>query len=40
MSCEISENAASMDLDMDGLAANNNDESGIPGDQPQEEATI
>lgn len=37
MSCEISENAASVDLNMDGLAADNNDESGIQGDQPQQE---
>ena len=38
MSCEISENAASMDLNMDGLAADEHDESGIQGDQPQQEA--
>lgn len=36
MSCEISEQAAGTDLDMDGLACDNNDQSGIPGDQPQE----
>ena len=36
MSYEISEQAAGTDLNMDGLAANDNDQSGIPGDQPQE----
>ena len=36
MSCELSEVAAGMDLNMDGLTANNDDQSGIPGDQPAE----
>ena len=39
MSYEISEQAAGTDLNMDGLAANDNDQSGIPGEQPQEVST-
>lgn len=35
MSCDITETAAGMDLNMDGLAGNNEDQSGIPGEQPQ-----
>lgn len=35
MSCEISEVASGMDLNMDGLTANNLDQSGVQGDQPQ-----
>lgn len=36
MACEIGENALSLDTDMDGQAFENLDQSGIPGDQPQE----
>lgn len=35
MSCEITEVAAGMDLNMDGLTANNNDQSGIHGEQQE-----
>lgn len=36
MACEIGENALSLDTDMDGNAFENLDQSGVPGDQPQE----
>lgn len=36
MTCEISEVASGMDLNMDGLTANNEDQTGMQGDQPQE----
>ena len=36
MSCEISESALMMDKNMDGMAVDNQDQSGIPGEQPQE----
>lgn len=36
MSCEISEQASGMDLNMDGFTGNNQDQSGIHGEQPQE----
>lgn len=36
MSCEISESALMMDKNMDGMAVDNQDMSGIPGEQPQE----
>ena len=36
MVCEIGENALSLDTDMDGNAFENLDQSGVPGDQPQE----
>ena len=39
MSCEISEQAAGMDLNMDGLTGNNNDQSGVQGDQPAQGGT-
>ena len=35
MSCEITEVAAGMDLNMDGLTGNNNDQSGIHGEQKE-----
>lgn len=34
MWCEISEAACGMDLNMDGFTGNNQDQSGIPGQQP------
>ena len=36
MSCEISESALMMDKNMDGMAVDNQDMSGVPGEQPQE----
>lgn len=36
MSCEISESALMMDKNMDGMAVDNQDMSGIQGEQPQE----
>ena len=36
MACEVGENALSLDTDMDGNAFENLDQSGVPGDQPQE----
>ena len=38
MSCEISESALMMDKNMDGMAVDNQDMSGVPGEQPQEVA--
>lgn len=35
ISCEITETAAGMDLNMDGMTADNLDQTGIEGDQPQ-----
>lgn len=35
ISCEITETASGMDLNMDGLTGNNQDQAGIPGEQPQ-----
>ena len=35
MSCEITEVAAGMDLNMDGLTGNNNDQSGVHGEQQE-----
>ena len=39
MSCEISEVSSGMDLNMDGFTGDNQDQSGIPGEQPQQEIT-
>lgn len=39
MSCEIGENALSVDTNMDGEAFENLDQSGVQGDQPQQEVT-
>ena len=36
MACEVGENVLSLDTDMDGNAFENLDQSGVPGDQPQE----
>lgn len=36
MACEVGENALSLDTDIDGNAFENLDQSGVPGDQPQE----
>ena len=36
MSCDISESALMMDKNMDGMAVDNQDMSGVPGEQPQE----
>lgn len=35
ISCEITETASGMDLNMDGFTGNNQDQAGVPGEQPQ-----